>query len=330
MRFYDLTDADRDAVEPWLGRALPGAGADWDLVHIDALARELPAGLQDFLRRCRFDEVDVVLVRGFEVDPVQVGPTPAHWRDQDPGRTRREEAYLLLLGSLLGEVFGWATQQDGRLVNDILPVAGQEHEQLGTGSSAVLTWHTEDAFHPCRADWLGLLCLRNPDRVSTTVGAPRPGALDPRARAVLAEPRFTIRPDLGHTAQYNSGQADADSLFDRISLMDRRPEPVAVLSGPADEPYLRVDPEFLHVADGDEEAASAVAQLIAEIDGQLRDLPMRAGEAAFLNNQRVVHGRRAFCARHDGTDRWLKRINVTRDLTKSRHCRTSISSRSIL
>jgi hypothetical protein len=34
-----------------------------------------------------------------------------------------------------------------------------------------------------------------------------------------------------------------------------------------------------------------------------------------------VHGRKPFKARHDGTDRWLKRLDVTLDLRKSRAAR---------
>jgi hypothetical protein len=38
----------------------------------------------------------------------------------------------------------------------------------------------------------------------------------------------------------------------------------------------------------------------------------------FVDNYRAVHGRRPFTARYDGTDRWLKRIGVSRDLRRSR------------
>ncbi|WP_248963652.1 TauD/TfdA family dioxygenase [Sphaerisporangium perillae] len=41
------------------------------------------------------------------------------------------------------------------------------------------------------------------------------------------------------------------------------------------------------------------------------DMSLESGEFCFIDNYRVVHGRKPFGARHDGTDRWLKRINVT-------------------
>jgi hypothetical protein len=42
-----------------------------------------------------------------------------------------------------------------------------------------------------------------------------------------------------------------------------------------------------------------------------------------------VHGRRAFKARYDGSDRWFKRMNITRDLRKSRADRIEAVSRII-
>jgi hypothetical protein len=63
---------------------------------------------------------------------------------------------FILYGSLLGDVFGWATQQDGHIVHDVFPIKGNEQAQLGTGSEQTLWWHTEDAFFPYRADYIGL------------------------------------------------------------------------------------------------------------------------------------------------------------------------------
>jgi alpha-ketoglutarate-dependent taurine dioxygenase len=54
------------------------------------------------------------------------------------------------------------------------------------------------------------------------------------------------------------------------------------------------------------------------------------GECLFIDNYRAVHGRSSFKARFDRTDRWLKRINIARDLRKSRGVRKAPASRVIL
>jgi alpha-ketoglutarate-dependent taurine dioxygenase len=58
-------------------------------------------------------------------------------------------------------------------------------------------------------------------------------------------------------------------------------------------------------------------------------LCLQSGDFWFLDNFRVVHGRKPFKARHDGSDRWLKRVNVSCDQRKSRAARLPGPSRLI-
>jgi alpha-ketoglutarate-dependent taurine dioxygenase len=70
--------------------------------------------------------------------------------------------------------------------------------------------------------------------------------------------------------------------------------------------------------------------LIRAIDESLTGVALRPGECLFIDNYRAVHGRSSFQARFDGTDRWLKRINIARDLRKSRAVREAPASRVML
>ncbi|MFF6993189.1 TauD/TfdA family dioxygenase [Streptomyces sp. NPDC010273] len=90
-------------------------------------------------------------------------------------------------------------------------------------------------------------------------------------------------------------------------------------------------PHALSPADpeDDPEARPAPERRIAVIDGGLREVALEQGDCLVINNRRVVHGRVPFTARFDGTDRGLKRINVTHDLRKSRTMRASSSTRLI-
>jgi alpha-ketoglutarate-dependent taurine dioxygenase len=81
--------------------------------------------------------------------------------------------------------------------------------------------------------------------------------------------------------------------------------------------------------DNDPIAQHALNDLIKLIDESLTDLVLQAGDICFIDNYRAVHGRRPFKARYDGTDRWLKRVNIARDLRKSRGLRVSNLSRVI-
>ncbi|CAM5724923.1 hypothetical protein STENM223S_05279 [Streptomyces tendae] len=81
---------------------------------------------------------------------------------------------------------------------------------------------------------------------------------------------------------------------------------------------------------GDPEAAAALEALTAELQRNLTDVVVSPGDLLVIDNYRVVHGRAAFKARFDGTDRWLKKAVVTRDLRKSRAHRKSPAERVLL
>ncbi|NLU71920.1 hypothetical protein HCC61_04340 [Streptomyces sp. HNM0575] len=266
----------------------------------------LPAHLTEGLRELRYDDVPpAALVRGFPVDDSAIGPTPSHWRHREPGRTAAQDFWLGLLASLLGDPFCWSTLQDGRLYNDIHPIKGNELHQTGHGSTSVLEFHTEDAFHEYRCDYILLLSLRNHDRVPTTVGASRALRLSGEDRDVLFQRRFVIRPDTEHRRHMTEAE---------IASYER---PVAVLFGDRDDPGVRVDPPYMEALPGDPEAAAALGRLCEQLQAGLVDVALEPGDVLVIDNQRCVHGRKPFRARLDGTDRWLRKLTVTRDLRKS-------------
>jgi Fe(II)/alpha-ketoglutarate-dependent arginine beta-hydroxylase len=308
------------------------AGSADFLRDVACRGHELPRRLRRFLIDMRTRERAAAwVVSGFAVDDGAIGPTPEHW--SGPSATRREDLWLMLCGSLLGDVFGWATQQGGALVHEIAPIRGEEHSQLGSGSTALLWWHTEEAFHPLRCDYLGLLCLRNHRRVPTTFASIGDVHLDDDTLSVLFEPRFVIRPDDSHLIAHAPGASGDGRLLvearRRIERMNQEPEKVPVLYGAFDSPYLSVDPFYMDVSDDDPAAHAALVRLCRAIDEQLKEVALASGEILFIDNYRAVHGRKPFRARYDGTDRWLKRIVVTRDLRKSRAQRATSESRII-
>ncbi|WTW91941.1 TauD/TfdA family dioxygenase [Streptomycetaceae bacterium NBC_01309] len=287
-----------------------------------ALSHELPRSLRVALTSMRLREPEgAILVSGLPVDDAAVGPTPEYWgRQSRPETTRREEMFFFLCGALLGEAIAWATQQDGRLMHDVLPIRGHENVQLNSASHMKIWWHVEDAFHPYRADYVGLMCLRNHDGIATTFAALGDEPLPEETVRALFQPRFLIRPDNSHLAAGGSAPPSG-------AAMAPEPLPIAVLFGDPAAPYLRLDPYFMEATPDDPEAQRAFAELTARLDGNVREVALRPGQMLFVDNYRAVHGRNPFRARYDGTDRWLKRLNIARDLRKSRDMRPSAASR---
>ncbi|MEU0804369.1 guanitoxin biosynthesis L-enduracididine beta-hydroxylase GntD [Streptomyces sp. NPDC005970] len=269
-------------------------------------AQRLPYGLREWLEQVRFsDDIGAFRVRGHRLRDDELGATPAEFERRPREPAMVPEICLVLLGVLLGDVFGWETQQAGRLVHDVVPSEYAQSSQTSASSSAELGWHTEDAFHPHRAHYLGLACLRNPDRVPTTLTELRSLRLTERTRSVLSMPRFHHLPDTSHSP---TGSDDAGAWAD--------PAPARILAGPAGNQSLCVDADFTVVSGDDPQARAALDELKEEIGRRLGDLALEPGDYLFLDNQRCVHGRRSFRPRFDGTDRWLKRVSVTRDLRR--------------
>ncbi|ONI78084.1 hypothetical protein ALI144C_32430 [Actinosynnema sp. ALI-1.44] len=291
-------------------------------------AARLPGRLLDAVGDFRREETSAALVlRGLVIDDAEIGPTPLRWRQQvTPVSTLRQEMYLLLVGALLGEVFGWETLQDARLVHDVLPMPTEKNQQSGHGTVR-LEWHTEDGFHPFRCDYLLLLGLRNPDDVPTTVAGVDAVTLSPEHQEVLRQARFLIRPDtehLKHAGELVAGSCEVHSM----QVMQSSPEPCAVLFG-GEQPYLRVDPAFMQPMPGDRDAKEALTALVDQLEQQLRDVVVGPGDLLIVDNYKAVHGRSAFHARYDGTDRWLKKAVFARDLRKSRPLRSTAGARVI-
>lgn len=284
------------------------------LADVGLITHDLPRRVRAAVRQVRLDDTaHAVVLSGNHAGGDALEPTPESWRDADTPGSRLHAFWLMLYGALVGEPVSWSSQQDGRLITDVVPTAGMENSLISCSSLAELGWHTEDAFSPARADYIGLFSLRNPRGIPTTVTYLAPGALDPDLLAVLRQPRFLIRPDDAHDPARTHASTG----------------PVPLITGHEQAPVLRVDRDFTDVAAGDLEAAEALSALVDCLDASTYDLVLRPGEVCFLDNRTVAHGRRPFRARYDGRDRWLKRVNIVEDLRRTSAWRADLACRVI-
>src|SRR5262249_4525142 len=147
---------------------------------------------------------------------------------------------------------------------------------------------------PQRAHLLMLGCLRNPDRVGTTVSSVHEVRLSPAQRRRLSRPQLPILPDVSYGTDFHRYPA----------------APVATVGGDPGCATLRYDTAHTPLDDADDEFRSAYDRLGAELERVCRTAVLTAGELLLVDNDVVVHGRAPFTPRYDGTDRWLKRVNV--------------------
>lgn len=278
--------------------------------RITAHAGELPADVRTAMRPPA-TAAGATVVRGLPMADNECGPTPPDWQTAarwsgDPDRRScsfQLDIAMLLLATLAGEPFGWQGQQDGRLVNNIIPAFGHEDEQSGASSSTLLSPHTEDAFHPWRANLLMLACLRNPDRVGTTVSSVRHVELDARQRRLLGTPTLPILPDVSYGHDFDRAAAlPVPTIWSESGELETDACPADLT--------LRFDPAYTPLDEAEPEFRTAYTHLENELERVCVLAVLEPGELLLVDNDVAVHGRVPFTARYDGTDRWLKRVNI--------------------
>lgn len=274
------------------------------LADLPSLARTLPKDVRHHLEAFRKQHRHkLCLLTGYELTE-NVGPTPQHWAETKPSKGLHDY-FFVVASSLLGDVFGFSNLQDGKLVQEIFPIRSDANEQLGTGA-VHLYLHTEDTSLEYRADYLGFACKRNIDRIPTDVAIPDLDALRPETKTTLRRNAFKI-------------------LNDRPCLTDEQrragANTTAVLYDYEGATAMRYDPLYSDFSANTRAELEAMSELQSLVESAVVPICLEPGDMVFLDNHRVAHGRKAYRPRYDGTDRWLKRTQISRRLEHYAHLR---------
>lgn len=265
----------------------------------------LPVELRRALQRLRTDgEVrGGLLIRGIPLGAVPA--TPAH-ADLAIGLGLDATRALSVVAGALGEQFGFRPELSGHVIQDILPVPGFEDTQQSISSRALLELHCETVFTDARADFVALLCLRpDPKRQAATLISTAHDVLErlsPETIRTLRAPRFATTVD----GSFLRGSG----LLDAVTV-----QPITVLAGSAKRPRLRCD--FAETTGMDDDAQRAVEELYAAADAAAKAVYLDRGDLLLIDNHSTFHGRTPFERTGDGTDRWLLRSFIARDLARS-------------
>jgi L-asparagine oxygenase len=246
-----------------------------------------------------------LLIRGMPIDDVPATPMTA---DGPVGIRLPAAAIMSVLAATLGEQYGFKPDRDGQIVQDVVPVLGEERIQSSISSDVRLKDHVEMAFSEFRPDFVMLACLRpDHDRIAgTTLASGRRtlALLDASTAEVLRQQRFKTAVD--ESFLRSSGYSEQIWIG-----------PIAVLEGGERRPSLRADFAETCGLDGDEAAAKALLALRESAVSVAVKVQLKAGDVLVVDNHHAFHGRTPFQARGDGLDRWLLRTYLTRDLARS-------------
>lgn len=256
-------------------------------------AAALPSNIHKWSDRAK--ELKIGLIRNLPIDSfLPTTPTAKHAVEH---MSMLADSVIGTISALFGTVYTIEGKGSGRHIHNMYPVPGDEYTQLGSSSQVDLEWHTEEAFHPARPDWLSLLCLRGDVEAATKVARAKDLRLEPDVLQTLREFRFKLRIDETYTVD-DAHTGDTSIAYVKTS----------VLTGANTDPEIVLDPAYTIFEDETEiDAVEAVAYAAERVQ---QEFTLTNGDLLIVHNRRVVHGRTSFRPRMDGTDRWLKRAYI--------------------
>jgi len=238
-----------------------------------------------------------LLLRGLPVD-ADLPPTPTSTPAPEDRPLIAAEAWLAMVGQVLGLPTGYLELRSGTVYHDVYPSPGAHYLSSET-SETLLEFHTEMAYHRHQPQYVMLACTRaDHDRTAATlVGSIRRALplLDDSTRQTLFDLPMPCFLDVAFRGD------DPEQLRGPAAK-------VRVLSGDANDPLLGYDRELLAPADPESEKALAV--LSSALDEVTEAVKLIPGDLLIIDNYRTTHARTPFSPRWDGEDRWLHRMYI--------------------
>lgn len=157
-----MDDLTSDAVARLAARLCDPPSATVDNPLWVAAARggwqQLPAQVRDVVTRFRRNSgpTGTLVLRNLPIGTPDRTPAEA---DSVQREVSIPAAVLMMLAHGLGDPVAFMAEKAGALVQDVVPVKGEENVQ-GNSGSVLLNFHTENAFHDHRPDFVMLFCLR--------------------------------------------------------------------------------------------------------------------------------------------------------------------------
>lgn len=283
------------------------------LQQIQTKCALLPFSIQEkFFLMKRFDEYDVTLIKTNIIKNMDCGNTPQEYLElQDDYQLNIYQIIHGLFMCLLGTPIGFHSQRNGKCFTNIIPIKSIENiPNSSSGSNFKFDFHTEDAFHPFMADYIGLVCMRNNERAKTTVSSIRDIELTEKEKEILFSKDFQISFNYIHSSHAKE--------FEKTSI----------LFGDFNNPFLRIN--FANLQKIQQEQISVINSLKEKIEKNTEIFILEKGDFIYIDNFYCVHARDVYIPNYGDNARWLTRLVSTRDIRKSITMRSNIKSHILL
>lgn len=263
--------------------------------------RQIREAVNTFIRSVDAD--GALLLRGLPTD-ADLPPTPSDLNAVIKKRTQVSEFCLCSIASMLGEPVSYLQERKGAIIHNMYPTRANASNLSSDSSSAILGFHTEMAYHPFMPDYLLLYGLRQDPKKEAVTSISSVTRIIPKLtdhqKNMLFQPLF---------------KAGIDYSFGSVNGTQGNGPLRAILYGNPQHPYFCFDHDLML---GITEEAQRVLEELREIVYLAKDdVLIEPGSLLALDNRRCVHARSIFTAYYNGQDRWLQRMLVSKDITRS-------------
>jgi L-asparagine oxygenase len=243
-----------------------------------------------------------------DLDVGYIPPTP-NTIESIPG-TDKANRVIITYAEKYGHPVGYLQEQHGRVVQDIFPIKKSAESQISSSSKTTLELHTEAAFHPYLPDYLLLLCLRGDENAGTTYSD-------------LSDILKDIHVGIINILKQSLFETSVDESF-RLNGEENTFIKLPVLICDSDGKYtMKYDRTVMSGITT--EAQMALKVFNNAVERNKKTVFLETGDLIIIDNSVTVHGRTSFDAKYDGTDRWLKRVVVRKEVDSIKN--TSICSK---
>ena len=229
-----------------------------------------------------------------ELTEIEIGEIPPTPNGKEFPMALIAEAGIKLIdhAKKYGLPVAYKQEQNGRLIQNLVPIKQHENDQISGSSKVQLEFHTESAFHPYKPSHIHLLCLRGDENAATTYA---------NVEDII---QHLSKQDI-ETLQKFDFETGIDQSF-QIGGAQNIKQLITPLRKNGNGWELCYDGEL--TTGINPAATEALNNLRNAIKLSEKEIALKPGQIATINNKTTVHGRKPFQARYDGTDRWLQRI----------------------
>jgi L-asparagine oxygenase len=271
------------------------------LACVPIYAQELPRTLRRFFQDFTTHEIaDAISVKTGDFFHTVDIDTPSDYPELNSDYVYNDTQIAhALMATLIGTPVGYSSQRSGRRLNNIIPTQGLEAiPNSSSGSKHDFGFHTEDAFHEFKGDYLGLACIRNDESAVTSFVSINEIQLKPALKAALFKNEYVI----GHNPIHEL-------------TTDFMPTKQSILYGAWDRPYMRINVN--NTRGVDKSSRYALEEFVDAMNAARERAVLEAGDFFYLDNLYTAHARDAYSPNWGDRARWLSRFIITKDIRKS-------------